>query len=698
MRITSSIIVLFTILILCSQGLCHTIDNAVVYLEIDHNQGDITVLRLKAGSNQDIVDQTWSGSNNGLCQLPDETCSLLYQREGNLGARFIYDTNYGRKTITLDWTDDFEATLEWDLNAPVSMWYNAWKPGGSNNTPNDRFAVEDNGRVRKGNYTYPGPWTLLFEGVTPFTAITDLDHQEVFGYRFYQPLRIRHANGVSVDHYIHDIPAGYFRARFGLKRTSGSDWWNPIRYLDMSDNWTTFQHDFQRTGSTIEEQIPPLTRLREYATTGQSPKGYFHLPLIVDGAAYFCVDRTLYSIDIDSWTLRWTFNDPSRDLRMVAYHDGALFVSARVPYDGVIYKLDASSGSVLWQYSVPAEVEPVAVGNGMVYIGYGTYWGGPYGIKAIDENTGTTEIWNHSDPSYNFGPPTLSEDNSKVVAARQDKVYCFDALNGQVLWTYDAGALWGVRTPIVVADVVFAYYAGSSGNWAFALDLGSGQELWRTPLPAHNDHGQAGAVYNDKFYLGLGDTLFALDCGNGSIVWDDSLGTGTRNNAPIVTNNGVIYFTSGERLYAYAADSGQYLWDDHLGADATHCIPTVSAGKLYVLNNIGELREYRGAFSLRISPDPLIGGSPGTFSVIHGSPNTNTYLAYSLAGSGSTYVPLLDVTLGLTKPKKGAGPTLTDHMGLISWTLSIPAVQGVNVWLQAAQFGRATNVVDTRIQ
>ncbi len=210
-----------------------TIDNSTVYLVMNHSEGDITELKLKTGSNRDIVNQYWSGSNRGLCQLWDETCTLIEERLGTNTALFVYDSNFGEKTVLLDWSDDFMATIEWHLDAPFDHWYAAFEPGGDNGDGNDWFAVCPGGSIYTNYYRYPGGWTLIWEGDTPFSAIRDLDYPEVFGYRFEQDMHVRHANGVSVDHYIDNLPAGRFRACFGLKRTNGPSWWEPIQHLPM---------------------------------------------------------------------------------------------------------------------------------------------------------------------------------------------------------------------------------------------------------------------------------------------------------------------------------------------------------------------------------------------------------------------------------------------------------------------------------
>lgn len=104
-------------------------------------------------------------------------------------------------------------------------------------------------------------------------------------------------------------------------------------------------------------------------------------------------------------------------------------------------------------------------------------------------------------------------------------------------------------------------------------------------------------------------------------------------------------------------------------------------------------------YQLVLNPDPLLGGSTADFSVTGGTPTTTTYLAYSLVGTGSYPVPQLGVTLGLANPRLGAAASLTDALGGVTWTIPIPlAGAGRNVWVQALQMGKVTNVVATSIQ
>ncbi len=104
------------------------------------------------------------------------------------------------------------------------------------------------------------------------------------------------------------------------------------------------------------------------------------------------------------------------------------------------------------------------------------------------------------------------------------------------------------------------------------------------------------------------------------------------------------------------------------------------------------------SFTLTITPNPLVGGSPGAFDITNGTPNTATYLVYSLVGPGSVWVAPLNVTIDLANPQLAFGPTNTNGSGAVSWNVPIPSGgSGLSVWFQGVQYGQTTNVVSMTI-
>jgi len=125
---------------------------------------------------------------------------------------------------------------------------------------------------------------------------------------------------------------------------------------------------------------------------------------------------------------------------------------------------------------------------------------------------------------------------------------------------------------------------------------------------------------------------------------------------------------------------------------------TLDLGSWYGLNQRIIARVLPGP-TLTINPDPLFADQYATFTVTQGNPTTVTYLAYSLNGSGSTYVSFLDVTLDLFNPKQANVGKISDSQGTAIWVVFVPATSvGYSVWFQAAQYSMVTNVVATSIQ
>jgi|GEM_PF-3737692 len=58
-------------------------------------------------------------------------------------------------------------------------------------------------------------------------------------------------------------------------------------------------------------------------------------------------------------------------------------------------------------------------------------------------------------------------------------------------------------------------------------------------------------------------------------------------------------------------------------------------------------------FTLFIDPNPLVAGQTATFIMTCGEPNAASFLPYCLTGPESTYVPQIDVTLGVAQSHAG---------------------------------------------
>jgi subtilisin-like proprotein convertase family protein len=102
---------------------------------------------------------------------------------------------------------------------------------------------------------------------------------------------------------------------------------------------------------------------------------------------------------------------------------------------------------------------------------------------------------------------------------------------------------------------------------------------------------------------------------------------------------------------------------------------------------------------LDLSVAPLIHGAVSAAEVSYGAPAEPTWLAYSLAGLGSTPIPALGVVLGLQNPQAYGAMVVSDGFGAAEWNINVPtSATGVSYWLQALQFGLVSNILAGTIQ
>ncbi len=102
--------------------------------------------------------------------------------------------------------------------------------------------------------------------------------------------------------------------------------------------------------------------------------------------------------------------------------------------------------------------------------------------------------------------------------------------------------------------------------------------------------------------------------------------------------------------------------------------------------------------ALAVSPRPLRGGGTVTFNITDARPNTQVAVYYSLRGLGNTFVPELNVTLGILDPIRAGAIKTSDGNGAASWVnLPVPRVgRRIFVWFQGAEHsGRTTPIIDT---
>ena len=126
-----------------------------------------------------------------------------------------------------------------------------------------------------------------------------------------------------------------------------------------------------------------------------------------------------------------------------AVANGSVFFTSQEPTTGVLYRVDATSGNVIWKQNLPYETQftggnemlgSPSVAAGMVFAvaNIRTYYG-------INETTGAY-VWNVTDPSATeFVVLSPIYDNGQLYIIDKYDIKCVNAMTGNRIWSFFTG-------------------------------------------------------------------------------------------------------------------------------------------------------------------------------------------------------------------------------------------------------------------
>lgn len=224
-------------------------------------------------------------------------------------------------------------------------------------------------------------------------------------------------------------------------------------------------------------------------------------PAVVGGIVYVgSVSGTLYAIDADSGTTRWTVQDAGSHSSSPAVVDGVVYAGAA----SSLYALDAASGSEQWQFITegPSFSSPAVV-DGVVYFSAG-------------RQTNLRNMGND--------------------------LFALDAKSGLERWRFEVGGYPGGTglSAIVNVDGVVYFSCPGPSEYLYALNSNDGTERWRFSVNK-SSWSSSPAVVDGVVYSWSDDqNLYALDAYNGTELWRFS--AGTSSSSPVVVDS-LVYIT-----------------------------------------------------------------------------------------------------------------------------------------------------------
>jgi outer membrane protein assembly factor BamB len=341
-------------------------------------------------------------------------------------------------------------------------------------------------------------------------------------------------------------------------------------------------------------------------------------------------------------TERWRAETEAPVRGGVAVVEGTVYTVGR---EGVVFAFDAETGEEGWRleterqagHSVPAVVD------GTVYVGFERIramgGGDPPVLVALSAADGA-EQWRAELTTSPTRTSPAVVDGTVYITTEKERVYAFDAATGEESWrTNVGGPVYG--SPAVYDGSVYvaggdpAYYPESDNETEkphfYALDAGSGEEEWKTPIEGTIQPGSPAVDEEMVFFVTNGNgprafdratgeerwhrpkigfpdaspaltdgTLFvpgspdggivALDVESGDTRWanavrpSDSQRSEFTAGAPVATDDAVYAGNESGVLYALDADSGDELWryTETASAGSMRPRPAVSGGRVYV--------------------------------------------------------------------------------------------------------------------
>ncbi|HLN90129.1 MAG TPA: PQQ-binding-like beta-propeller repeat protein [Candidatus Binatia bacterium] len=215
------------------------------------------------------------------------------------------------------------------------------------------------------------------------------------------------------------------------------------------------------------------------------------------------LDGYLYALDLANGNITWKTKTKGPIESTPAVVDGAIYITSQEPDSGALYKLDANTGAVIWNQSLPYEyvftgarvmLGSVSVAEGMVFASgeLKNYYG-------INATTGDI-VWTFSDSSaIEFIVSAPIPVNGQVFIVDKFNIASLDATNGHTIWSAFTGdELY--NSPSYADGKI---YVVTSQRNIFVLDANNGTKIATATTPSSS--WSVPVIANGRLYLGCND-------------------------------------------------------------------------------------------------------------------------------------------------------------------------------------------------
>ncbi|MBK9322516.1 MAG: PQQ-binding-like beta-propeller repeat protein [Bdellovibrionaceae bacterium] len=284
--------------------------------------------------------------------------------------------------------------------------------------------------------------------------------------------------------------------------------------------------------------------------------------IIKDRLFFGASDGLFYSVSAKDGKVLWTFPTNTENISepLLDTSTGVVYFQSGA---NIVYALDAESGRQIWLYSrqdnsnlsIRGGARPT-LDNGHLYVGFSDG-----ALVKLNAKTGSL-LWelvlNRNKKFRDIDASPVIDGDQMFVSGYDDKLYCVSVAKGEILWKMDRGGYY----PVTIAGEKIFYSTTTGELWA--LQKSSGQKIWTYTL-------KDGIATQPKIYKGMvvfGETqgeLRFLDANSGKAVASFDPGRGIMSPPLVDEKNDRVYFISGEaNVYAIEAKWSYPNWIPYL--------------------------------------------------------------------------------------------------------------------------------------
>ncbi len=432
-------------------------------------------------------------------------------------------------------------------NESVKLYWN-----NTSGTPLATTSADTNGNISQAVAipisATPGSNTLIGVGQTSgYTISAPVTINTNWGDFGFNPAHQRvnpYENGLGVSNVGNLQPKWTQSTAVGFK--SSPVYANGIVYIATMDG---LLNAYDATSGTLKWSFNPNSTFRNYSAPAVDP---------ATGLVFFGtvgnndegIPSPYYAVDAQTGTLQWSVILNWHQVSFPTLAFNTLYLgTSHLDHDSCsIYAIDEVSGQIRWQYTANAGfwgAIGVDLNTNTVFSGVGNP---EAAVIALNATTGTL-VWNYSVPQ--FGPDDdvgsgITVTNGLVYASSKNgSVYAIHEVTGTLSWTTPIGKdSNGDISTQAVSDNGTLYAGSISGN-LYALNAQTGAILWKTHAGASIF--SSPAVANGVIYFSSYNKIYALNTSTGTILW--SYATGANSYSSPIVVNGWLYWGSGDGTF-----------------------------------------------------------------------------------------------------------------------------------------------------